>query len=161
MLYMACHSNLIPTAFPSFLPCNCNPYLSSRLPFCPRQLDEWSMTDQLTDELVRSAAKKSWHLDRGYLKWVSLYLWFLAIYMWYPSSTTEACTLHYTADGNYLFTVGIHTHRTAMEHHINSQLCWEIHQLIKVPYPTDHQQSAPEEANPTHHIRTGPYGHLY
>jgi hypothetical protein len=60
------------------------------------------------------------------------------------------------------FTADVHTHtntRTMTEHHINKQLLSaEFHQLTKVLFPTGHQQSAPEESNPTNHIRKRPDG---
>lgn len=45
-----------------------------------------------------------------------------------------------------------------MGHHINKCLSSELHQLIKVLFPTDHQQSAPGETNPTNHIKNNPCG---
>jgi hypothetical protein len=57
-----------------------------------------------------------------------------------------------------VFKSGIHIREQLLEHRINKHLYSELHQLIKVLFPRDHQQSAPGETNPINHIKNNSCG---
>jgi hypothetical protein len=66
---------------------------------------------------------------------------------------------HQTADSKqYLFKFNILMTEQLIEHHVNNPSSSECHQLTKALFPTDHQQSAPEETNQTNRIRNNPCG---